>query len=1124
MSESISKRRRVFKACKSCKEKRISCSETTPVCKQCDNQQLCCIYEHQLPLSTPGLPTLDWKQCLDLSCSQHHASYSSSVQPRSQGAHSNPSSLQYDLSGISNLTALQYGTPATPSLSAYPTAVTCDMLSSAEALQHTLPVPSSSAAPTSTSHSTRKTLSKLLEKVGSLESRVGALVQIADSKNGISNAQLPKQQPPIQPSTFVKSPTELELARKSMPSHDSPSILDKYSDSVNSSNSLHVQHEQLQHAKTSVDMLSYSHSSLTESKPLSHASLSSNQQHLNCSQSQAFQPEKLLSNSQEQSQNQLESKPQVYSSLEALFQQQTQPAYQEKIPCQEQQDSFTPASIPFVQHDIRQMQQEDAYHDSVQSSLHHQKSHYYTPKQGPLQQQSPAFTHLSSSTSYSAQLDTSTNQQKKVGLTTVAASSLYMSPLDFLTEASTTSQITAVEEFQSPQHVTSITPVSGIMPSSMADHTNNTPLMPNISASNILQLGVSATSSILREMNGESSSSNLHNSLNHGIASFEFNISPSPTTQQIKNNIAVSKNNISARKEKYASATTSKPIHDLSLNSSQPLLSHSMPTFSILDQIVNSTPLQSSFTTLCHTPSLFSQTEPLLALMKASSPQPAHASTTTPHTQPIKQMAIENMFTKPYCVPADISTSKLISVFFKHMWPEFPLLTQDQFLASDMVNSELLMLSIYCNASKYIDPPNEDPNGDPATFVSRVNAGDKYYYKAIPLLGKAIMQTPSYELILAMMYLSSYAAASGLFTGGCVLFASAVRYAQLIGLDNERQNSESFKWSTEEREFRRRIWWTIYELDRYSSQSGHMPMLITNSTPLNTPFPSPDKLVHLVTPATSGSYGTTLNTYTHQPSRISEVSAQSVISFDSGPIFPSISSYRLSVMVISTKVYHLIMNENDAACDSMMLYDTNVFAERRSSISKELMLFRQTLPDWIINVQDYASYTNNATVGNLRLPCGVSMGSTTSVQLAGATVWAFYHHTYISLFMSNFYSMYELGLFDKIHKDATFASSLEAALEVYEITRWLMRVSMHLSDPPPSLCKAIASSACVIHLAHTIGFMGITSDMRNEVLTVFEARLKTMMRFWVWPGQALQIVMAIRHNTFEMNSRTLVWV
>ncbi|KAJ1343873.1 hypothetical protein BSLG_001534 [Batrachochytrium salamandrivorans] len=170
-----------------------------------------------------------------------------------------------------------------------------------------------------------------------------------------------------------------------------------------------------------------------------------------------------------------------------------------------------------------------------------------------------------------------------------------------------------------------------------------------------------------------------------------------------------------------------------------------------------------------------------------------------PYSHPKSHSALSNSHSAPYMVSDDVRRSTLISAFFMHIWPEFPLFNQEQFLASDMAKSEILILAMLCNAAKFIDPPNEDPNSDPKLLVSRCNAGDRYFNKAVSQFGGAIMVTPSYENILAFYYLC-YA---------------AVRFAQLIGLDNERQNPESYKWSQEERELRRRIWWTLYEVDRY---------------------------------------------------------------------------------------------------------------------------------------------------------------------------------------------------------------------------------------------------------------------------------------------------------------------
>ncbi|KAH6563497.1 hypothetical protein BASA62_008460 [Batrachochytrium salamandrivorans] len=444
-----------------------------------------------------------------------------------------------------------------------------------------------------------------------------------------------------------------------------------------------------------------------------------------------------------------------------------------------------------------------------------------------------------------------------------------------------------------------------------------------------------------------------------------------------------------------------------------------------------------------------------------------------------------------------------------------------------MSKSEILILAICCNGAKFIDLPNEDVNSDPSKLISRCNAGDRYFEKAVKLVGTAILQPPCYEKILAFFYLCCYTIASGKFSGGVLFFSTALRFAQLIGLDNERQNPESYKWSQEERELRRRIWWMIYELDRYTSTSGRMSMLTINASSLDTPFPCPDNLLHTVTSASSKYTIASLKEVFQEDKESSDVSTQSLVRNSSISVFPSISSYRLTILMILTKTYDLVLDEYDLSTDPKVLLSAELFSRRRHDISKDLVLFRKSLPEWITNISEYFAQhieTNLPSDTGNWIPFSLPMNSQTAVQLAGATVLTLFNHTQISLFLAQFYCLQELGMHRAIQSDPKFALSLKSALEIYEIARWIMRTPMHLSVPPPSLCKCIASAGCIVDIAHRVGFMGVTREMRDEILATLEKLLKSMLSMWMVPVKALQIIRALMHNSYVMNSKTPVWI
>ncbi|KAL2915159.1 hypothetical protein HK105_205265 [Polyrhizophydium stewartii] len=196
----------------------------------------------------------------------------------------------------------------------------------------------------------------------------------------------------------------------------------------------------------------------------------------------------------------------------------------------------------------------------------------------------------------------------------------------------------------------------------------------------------------------------------------------------------------------------------------------------------------------------------------------------------------------PSSKPSAITPERLplVHLFFVVACPEFPLYTFDEFVVSDFAKSDFLVKSMCAAASRYYNDPG------PQVQSHRRNAGDRFFNECLKDLSNVMSQMPSYENIIGMLIVAYYAASSGRHSISWVVFGATVRFAQIIGLDNERRHPESNRWNVRERELRRRIWWNIYQIDRYGSVSSRLPLLISKSLPSRTPYPSPDGLVTLM--------------------------------------------------------------------------------------------------------------------------------------------------------------------------------------------------------------------------------------------------------------------------------------
>ncbi|KAI8923306.1 hypothetical protein BC831DRAFT_471577 [Entophlyctis helioformis] len=105
------------------------------------------------------------------------------------------------------------------------------------------------------------------------------------------------------------------------------------------------------------------------------------------------------------------------------------------------------------------------------------------------------------------------------------------------------------------------------------------------------------------------------------------------------------------------------------------------------------------------------------------------------------------------------------------------------------------------------------------------NLGDNFFFAAKAALDESL-EKPSVHTVAACILLAQYAAGSGRGTSSTVFVSTALRVAQQLKLDRESDLFSQLSQSSESIEFRRRLWYALYETDFYTSFATDMPFLV----------------------------------------------------------------------------------------------------------------------------------------------------------------------------------------------------------------------------------------------------------------------------------------------------------
>nr|KAJ3410364.1 hypothetical protein HK105_002949 [Polyrhizophydium stewartii] len=667
---------------------------------------------------------------------------------------------------------------------------------------------------------------------------------------------------------------------------------------------------------------------------------------------------------------------------------------------------------------------------------------------------------------------------------------------------------------------------------------------------------------------------------------------------------------------------------------------------------------------------------PLPVNSRVDQPQLSHAGLQHPPRAPFDP--------QPSSGVSAITPEKLplVRLYFLSAWPGFPLYTVEEFIVSDFARSDFLVNSMCAWSSRYYNDPGSQVE------PHRRNAGDHFFNECLKVVSGVMSQMPSYENILAMLNVSYYAASSGRHNIAWVVFGATVRFAQIIGLDNERRHPESHTWSVRERELRRRIWWQIFQVDRYASISSRLSLMVVNTSPSRTPYPSPDGLVSLMQASSTDAHaskpdapylsmragpGQSRTTSAGSQSDAASVALseaaqstgsgvglpfvedadanrQAALMQDLGalntkhllqpipklpvvqippqvaaakshpnpdaardsPVYPIVSAYQpilpsiqqpplpsssmpqfslvpapasspsvtsvegyhIQTLLVTSKIYELIVDEEDILYSPLSDVQLTNFAQRRQSLARELESLFASFPEWFtcpsqLEMMPIAESISAASASNLVFPPRSSSVSASSpggkpssppspvpVSVATTTTLAFFHHSRIALFCHPIFRMFELGMSEAIAKDPTFGLAVESALVIHDILQRFIHSSSGFKrlyavmDIPrlaslrahyaqtgpeilqgmdisvalgsPFLPKCTTSAACILHIAHAIGFMGITTEMIGEVFDDFDIFLSTSARYSLWGAMAIAALDDLRTGKIKLSSVTPV--
>ncbi|KAG1376233.1 hypothetical protein G6F61_007775 [Rhizopus arrhizus] len=175
------------------------------------------------------------------------------------------------------------------------------------------------------------------------------------------------------------------------------------------------------------------------------------------------------------------------------------------------------------------------------------------------------------------------------------------------------------------------------------------------------------------------------------------------------------------------------------------------------------------------------------------------------------------------------TSDALMKVYFAYIHPVLPVLNKSLFLKQyrgqiKEYPSAPLLNSIYGAAVRYIDTCRRFGDTLPDCDHIEVKAGwsEKLFENIITYL--KVQNTPRISTVQALAIANTHRASlDSKITSGWLLNCVTVRMAQHIGL---HRSSDQWEIPESEKETRKRLWWSIYIIDRWSAASTGKPQTI----------------------------------------------------------------------------------------------------------------------------------------------------------------------------------------------------------------------------------------------------------------------------------------------------------
>ncbi|ORX99514.1 hypothetical protein K493DRAFT_313193 [Basidiobolus meristosporus CBS 931.73] len=184
-------------------------------------------------------------------------------------------------------------------------------------------------------------------------------------------------------------------------------------------------------------------------------------------------------------------------------------------------------------------------------------------------------------------------------------------------------------------------------------------------------------------------------------------------------------------------------------------------------------------------------------------------------------------------------SDRLINAYFDLVNPQYTVVHRAQFMR-DLeagTQSELLLYCIYAVTARYVSPGNPDSKH---TFA----AGDYFASRAKSLMGQCCDEH-TVSNVQALFLLALHAYGSGHGSGGWLYSGMATRMAQEIGMNRVDEKATDMdpprKLTWIEKETCRRIWWSLYALERIIS-IGTGRQTVIDENDCEVALPSDDSL------------------------------------------------------------------------------------------------------------------------------------------------------------------------------------------------------------------------------------------------------------------------------------------